>query len=49
MARATTKEQLLQTGNENFYKLFALIDSMSADEQEQEFFFDDRDRNIRDV
>ena len=49
MARPTTKEQLLQLGDENFKKLFALIKSMNREEQEQIFSFDDRDRNVRDV
>ena len=49
MARATTKEQLKQNGEENFQKLFTLIGSMTAEEQEKTFSFEDRDRNIRDV
>ena len=49
MARPTTKEQLIQLGEENFKKLFALINSMNREEQEQTFSFEDRDRNVRDV
>lgn len=49
MARPTTKEQLLQAANDNFEKLFKLIESMSVEEQNETFLFDDRDRNIRDV
>jgi len=49
MARATTKEQLIQAGEDNFKKLFALIYSMPEEEQERSFSFDDRDKNIRDV
>ncbi len=49
MARPATKEQLIQAGEENFNKLFILINSMSGKEQEDEFSFEDRDRNIRDV
>ena len=49
MARPTTKEQLIQLGEENFKKLFALINSMNREEQEQAFSFEDRDRNVRDV
>ncbi len=49
MARATTKEQLKHTSEENFTKLFALINSMTKEEQEKSFSFEDRDRNIRDV
>ena len=49
MARPATKEQLIQSGNDNFNKLFALISSMTKEEQEKSFSFDDRDKNIRDV
>jgi len=49
MARPTTKEQLIQLGEENFKKLFALINSINREEQEQTFSFEDRDRNVRDV
>ena len=49
MARPTTKEQLIQAGEENFNKLFVLINSMSENEQEDTFSFEDRDRNLRDV
>ena len=49
MARPTTKTQLLEQSEENFKKLFALINSLTTDEQEKTFFFEDRDRNIRDV
>jgi len=49
MARPTTKELLKQVSNENFTKLFALINSMSKEEQEKSFTFDDRDKNVRDV
>lgn len=49
MARPTTKQQLLEQSEENFKKLFALINSLNTDEQEKTFSFEDRDRNIRDV
>ena len=49
MARPTTKEQLKQTGEENFNKLFSLINSMTKEEQEKTFSFEDRDKNIKDV
>lgn len=49
MARPTTKEQLIQAGKENFNKLFLLIHSMTENEQEETFSFEDRDKNIRDV
>jgi hypothetical protein len=49
MARPTTKEQLKQSGEEGFKKLFALIHSMTEEEQEKTFSFEDRDKNIRDI
>ncbi len=49
MARPTTKQQLIEQSEENFKKLFALINSLTADEQEKTFLFEDRDKNIRDV
>lgn len=49
MARATTKEQLIQNSEDNFNKLFTLINSMTREEQVKLFSFEDRDRNIRDV
>lgn len=49
MARATTKEELVHASKENFDKLFSLFNSMSKEEQESLFSFEDRDRNIRDV
>lgn len=49
MARPTIKEQLILLSEENFSKLFALINSMTKEEQQETFSFEDRDRNIRDV
>ena len=49
MARPTTKDQLIQAGEENFNKLMEVIDSLSVTQQEMIFSFEDRDRNIRDV
>ncbi|MDR0415010.1 MAG: ClbS/DfsB family four-helix bundle protein, partial [Prevotellaceae bacterium] len=49
MARPTTKEQLKQSSEDNFCKLFTLTNSLSRDEQEKSFAFEDRDKNIRDV
>lgn len=49
MARPTTKDQLITAGEEQFNKLFALISSMTEEEQETVFSFEDRDRNVRDV
>ena len=61
MARPTTKEELLKVANEQFEKLWKLIDTMSTEGQNTEFDFDEdflqkqkethwiRDRNLRDV
>ncbi len=59
MARPTTKIDLLQAGNENFEKLWKLIDTFSEKEFATEFDFSDnpklkeahwkRDKNVRDV
>lgn len=49
MARPTTKEELIQASEENFSKLFSLINTLTREEQEQPFSFEDRDKNIRDV
>lgn len=49
MARPTTKDQLIQASEENFKKLFILINSMTEEEKEKTFSFEDRDRDIKDV
>lgn len=49
MARPTTKEQLKEASKTNFEKLFTLISSMTKEEQDKTFKFEDRDKNIRDV
>jgi hypothetical protein len=49
MARPTTKEQLKETSEDNFKKLFTLINSLTKEQQEKSFSFEDRDKNIRDV
>lgn len=49
MARPKTKAELIHLSQENYLKLFQLIDSLSLQQQEQSFPFEDRDRNIRDV
>jgi Uncharacterized conserved protein len=59
MARPTTKTDLIIAANEQYDKLWKLIDSMSEEKQKQEFTFDkqnvgkeahwQRDNNIRDV
>lgn len=49
MARPTTQTQLLEQSEANYNKLLELINSMTTEEQEKTFAFEDRDRNIRDV
>ncbi len=59
MPRPTTKQDLIKAANGQFEKMGKLIDSLSDDEQNMPFHFDDnpkrkeahwaRDRNIRDV
>lgn len=49
MARPTDKAQLLALSEQNYIKMFSLIDSLPPEAMEQTFSFEDRDRNIRDV
>lgn len=49
MPRPATKPDLIEAANEQFVKLFKLIDSMTEEEQNAHFQFDDRDKNLRDV
>lgn len=59
MARATTKTDLITAAQEQFDKMWQLIDSMTVDEQTARFNFEitasmkeahwERDRNLRDV
>lgn len=58
MARPTTKNDLIQAGNENYEKLIELLNSISESDLNGEFKFDiekekgahwKRDKNIRDV
>lgn len=49
MARPKDKKSLQLLAIENFEKLQKLIDSLSSEEQQGEFPFEDRDRNIRDI
>ena len=58
-ARATTKPDLINAANEQFEKMWKLLDAMSDDEKNAIFDFDDtikqkeahwkRDKNLRDV
>lgn len=49
MPRPTTKTELLNSSQENFKKLNALIDSFADEKQEKEFLKGMLNRNIRDV
>ena len=59
MSRPTTKPDLIKAANEQFEKMYKLIDSMTDDEQNAAFNFGDgfdkkeahwkRDKNLRDV
>jgi hypothetical protein len=49
MARPTTKQELIIAGNRQFNKLWELINSMSDEEQNAVFRFEDRDKTVRDV
>ena len=49
MPRPTAKPELFTAADEQFAKLWALIDSMSVEEQTATFLFEDRDKNLRDV
>ncbi len=49
MARATTKKDLLIATEENYQELLELIDSLTPEQQEMNFLFEDRDKNVRDV
>jgi hypothetical protein len=49
MARPATKADLIMAANEQFDKLWKLIDSMTEKEQIALFKFEDRDKNVRDV
>lgn len=49
MPRPKTKEELLILAQENFDRLFTLVDSFSNEEQEKEFPKGTLNRNIRDV
>ncbi|MFX0140983.1 MAG: ClbS/DfsB family four-helix bundle protein [Candidatus Hodarchaeota archaeon] len=59
MARPTTKEELINTANKNFEKLWQTVDSMTEEALNTDFDFSDepkkkeahwkRDKNLRDV
>lgn len=49
MARAKTKEDLLRDSVVQYDKLMTMVNGMTLKEQEAEFLFEDRDKNLRDV
>lgn len=49
MSRPTTKPELIEAANEQFDRLWKLIDSMPEEEQNARFLFEDRDKNLRDI
>ncbi len=49
MTEPTSKPELLDVSAASFDKLMALVGSLSPEQLEAEFAFEDRDRNVRDV
>ena len=49
MPRPTNKIDLLNASGANFKKLLSLINSLSKEQQEAKFDFEDRDKCVRDV
>ena len=50
MPRPKNKEELLHLAEENFEKLLTLIDSLTPEQREAEYLFDNnRDKNVRDI
>ena len=49
MPRPTTKADLIQAANEQFAKLWTLIDEMSDEEKSADIVPNERDKNVRDV
>ena len=49
MPRPTTKTELLDAADKQFSKLWTLIDSMTEEQRQGAFAFEDRDKNVRDV
>ena len=49
MPRPTTKIDLIVAANEQFGKLWKMVDSMTEKQQNNNFSFEDRDKNLRDV
>jgi len=49
MPRPTTKEDLIKAANEQFAKLWTLIDGMTDEEKSADIVPNDRDKNVRDI
>lgn len=49
MARPRNKEDLIVASNNNYNLLFDVINSMSEEEQQLMFLFEDRDKTVKDV
>lgn len=49
MAKEVVKQGLLISADEQYKKLWKLVDGMSAEEQTATFLFEDRDKNLRDI
>lgn len=49
MPRPTTKPDLIVAANEQFEKLWKMVDSMTEKQQNDNFSFEDRDKNLRDI
>ena len=49
MSRPTTRDDLLEASAAEYLRLVGLVDSLTPEQAEAEFPFEDRDRNIRDV
>ena len=49
MSRPTTRDDLLEASAAEYLRLVGLVDSLTPEEAEAEFPFEDRDRNIRDA
>ncbi len=49
MPRPTNKDELVAAATDQYDRLWKMIDSMSDEEKNSEFKFEDRDKNLRDV
>ena len=49
MPRPTSKADLIQASNEQFEKLWTVIDSMTDEEKSADIVPNERDKNVRDV